>query len=180
MPNMFSERKRLSVGRTGFDRLLRRMKQLVGDDIDGLRVYHRARALVGQVDQAYEVAARAVKMLDQMTDGSWPLSEMPGVQRAAERAHALVSWVNLDQHPIKAGVSSLQGLVKSGHAEKDDEDTLIDASSYVDSVVRSTELFEELEHDFEKCQFNSLTVSGQRSFVQTIRTKFKEIEKCLI
>jgi len=180
MPEMFRERKYKSAERRALDMLLERMKKIVGDEINGLRIWYRAQALVNQIDQVYEVASRSQQMLRQMLDGDWPLEELPGVQRASARAQAWLTFVEYDDNPLSVGHESLQLLVENGGGEKRDEDVLIDSSVFLDNVRKANDAYQSILKGFECCEFNELADDGQKSFLQGIYDKCREICKCLV
>jgi hypothetical protein len=180
MPDMFKERTHKSPQRHALDRLLERMKQIVGEEIDGLRVWYRAQALIGQIDQAYEVSSRSQQMLGQMLAGDWEKSELPGVARASIRTQALISFMELDDNPLTVGHKVLRDLVEKGHGEKKDEDVLIDSGRYLDQVRKANDTYKGAMANFEKCAFDKLTESSQTDFLQSQKKKFEEICKCLL
>ena len=50
----------------------------------------RAMQYVEQVDKAYEIVSRMEQMLKQLADGDWPITEVPGIAKAASHTKKLL------------------------------------------------------------------------------------------
>ena len=177
---LFGERRSKSLGRHALDQLLRRMRQLVGGDVQGLHVHQHAIKLVEYVDKAYDLSIRARQMLKQMMDGDWPINQLSGVERATTQAVTWTAWVD-DANPVLSTITAIQKLVAEGHGEKEDEDTLIDVHPFIGQVKNASNKFQDILHAFEQLEPEVLDNEISRnSFLSDISHRYEEAAGCLL
>lgn len=144
MPDMFSERAVNSPDRWAIKRVLDEFKSASDDQgVEALKIYHRARDLLGTVDQAYEVGSRIRKMVLQIRSGSWPEDSLRAVGSAASKTGESLIWIRED-NPLSAGLNLVRKLVERGVLSEDMK-TVEAAEQYLRRVETAISCFNNIE-----------------------------------
>jgi len=160
------ERKDRSVHLQGLINTLNMARKSAGDHPWSQQVVDAAKRELVDIDQAFEVASRSIRMADQMLDGEWPLQEAAAMRGVLEKVRMILQEL-LDRGLLRRVVGACNVLEDLGG---DDRKNLQMAGRALESLDNAGVLLGKVVCELEP---------GTRKSVKNARALLRRIKKHL-
>lgn len=129
-----TERKDVSASRQALGTCLEIATVASRGNAGAQRVVEAARGELADIDQGYEVASRAQRMIDQILAGDWPETEVPGIVRALEATRDTLGFADERESLLQRVVNACLALDTLSDEQKDTLNLAMKAMNRVSSA----------------------------------------------